>query len=72
MPSKERKKREKDRAYFRACKVERSGDRKEYYCDYYNRVIKLSQQRSCGSSKASYHKDPERSRVDTAVRSKKL
>jgi len=66
MPSKGQKKRERDRHYVRTSKT--SADRSEY--DYYNRDIKCNQKRSCTSSKESYHKDLEKSRHETAARSK--
>ena len=71
MPSKERKKRERDRVYCRIHKVDESSDRKEYYLDYYHKNIKLSQERSSVSSKKSYDKAPEESREASAKRSKR-
>jgi len=54
MPSKEWKKRERDRRSVRTYKT--SADWSEYYRDYYNRDIKRNQKRSCTSSKESFGK----------------
>jgi len=71
MPSKERKKQERDRTYSRILKIGGSADRQEYFQDYYHSDVKLSQQRSAASSKSSYNKDIEKSREAAAVRSKR-
>ena len=79
MPSKEARKRKYGKDYRAANKGKISTyaklyseehDRREYHREYYENDRGLSRKRSAATSKSAYHKDPEKSRAESTVRSK--
>ena len=79
MPSKQAKKRSYNKQY-RAANIDiitahgksysEEHDRKQYFYDYHANESKLTKKNSAASSKACYHKDPEKSREESTARSK--